>query len=109
MDLIFKDYIGNQLEIYVDDMVVKLETEGGHVGSLSSIFGVLRKHQLKLNLDKCSFDVRVDKFLAFMLTRRGIEANLEKCITVINLRSPRIVKKSAEKSALIFQLPRKAK
>ncbi|RDY12854.1 hypothetical protein CR513_02281, partial [Mucuna pruriens] len=72
MDRIFKDHIGNQLKIYVDDMVVKLETEGGHVDSLSSIFGVLRKHQLKLNPEKCPFSVKAGKFLGFMLIRRGI-------------------------------------
>ncbi|RDX65917.1 hypothetical protein CR513_55378, partial [Mucuna pruriens] len=49
MDHIFKDYISNQVEVYVDDMVVKSETEGGHVSSLLSVFEVLRKHQLKLN------------------------------------------------------------
>ncbi|RDX84590.1 Retrovirus-related Pol polyprotein, partial [Mucuna pruriens] len=106
-------------------MVVNSETEGGHVGSLSFVFGVLRKHQLNLNPKKCSFDVRTDKFLGFMLTRRGIEANLEKCNTIINMRSPRSVKEVqqlvgrittlsrflswlVEKSAPIFQCLRKA-
>ncbi|RDX78556.1 Retrovirus-related Pol polyprotein from transposon 17.6, partial [Mucuna pruriens] len=68
MDHIFKDHIGNQLEVYVDDIVVKSGMEGGHVGNLSSVFGVLRKHQLKLNPDKCSFNVRAGKLLGFMLT-----------------------------------------
>ncbi|RDX79445.1 Retrovirus-related Pol polyprotein, partial [Mucuna pruriens] len=99
MDRIFKKHIGNQLEIYVDNMVVKLETEGGHADSLSSIFVVLRKHQLKLNPEKCSFGVRSNK---------GIEANLEKCNAVINMRSPKCVKESMEKSAPIFRRLRKA-
>ncbi|RDX62682.1 Retrovirus-related Pol polyprotein, partial [Mucuna pruriens] len=71
MDRIFKENIGSQLEVYVDDMVVKSTTEVGHVDNLSSIFGVLRRHQLKLNPEKCSFGVKASKFLGFMLTRRG--------------------------------------
>ncbi|RDY13114.1 Retrovirus-related Pol polyprotein from transposon 17.6, partial [Mucuna pruriens] len=126
MNRIFKEHIGNQLEVYVDDMVVKSKMEVGHADSSSSIFGVLRKHQLKLNLEKCSFGVKAGKFLGFMLTRRGIEANPEKCNTVIIMRSPRSVKevqqlagrimtilrflsRLVEKSAPIFQYLRKEK
>ncbi|RDY11620.1 Retrovirus-related Pol polyprotein from transposon 17.6, partial [Mucuna pruriens] len=81
MDHIFKDHIGNQVKVYMDDMVVKLEMEGGHVNSLLSVFEVLRRHQLKLKLnpEKCSFGVRDGKFLGFVLTQRGIETNTEKC------------------------------
>ncbi|RDX95639.1 Retrovirus-related Pol polyprotein from transposon opus, partial [Mucuna pruriens] len=63
MDHIFKDHIGNQVEVYVDDMV------------------------LKLNPKKFSFGVRASNFLGFMLTQRGIEENPEKCQAVINMRS----------------------
>ncbi|RDX80122.1 Retrovirus-related Pol polyprotein from transposon 17.6, partial [Mucuna pruriens] len=87
MDRIFKYYIGRQLEVYVDDMVVKFDAE-----TLTSIFLVLRKHQLKLNLDKCSFSVKVGKFLGFMLPKRGIEANPEKCEAMIRMRSPKNLK-----------------
>ncbi|RDX95754.1 Retrovirus-related Pol polyprotein from transposon opus, partial [Mucuna pruriens] len=120
IDHIFKEHI----EVYVDDMVVKSETEVGHADSLPSIFGVLRKHQLKLNPKKCLFGVRADKFLGFMLTQRGIEANPKKCNAIINMGSPRSVKevqqlakrnmtlsrflsRLAEKSASIFQYLRK--
>ncbi|RDX77236.1 Retrovirus-related Pol polyprotein from transposon opus, partial [Mucuna pruriens] len=82
IDLIFKEHISNQLKVYVDDMVVKSKMDRGHTNSLLSIFGVLRRYQLNLNLEKCSFEVRVSKFLGFILTRRGIEANPEKCNVV---------------------------
>ncbi|RDY12404.1 Retrovirus-related Pol polyprotein, partial [Mucuna pruriens] len=47
-------------------------------GALTSIFWVLREYQLKLSPYKCSFGVRAGKFLGFMLTKRGIEANPKK-------------------------------
>ncbi|RDX92621.1 hypothetical protein CR513_25221, partial [Mucuna pruriens] len=78
MDWIFKDHIENQLEVYVDDMVVKSKKETGHAENLASIFKVLRRYQLRLNPKKCSFGVKAGKFLDFMLTKRGIKANLEK-------------------------------
>ncbi|RDY09807.1 hypothetical protein CR513_05777, partial [Mucuna pruriens] len=61
MNRIFKDYIGNQLEVYVDNMVVKSKTQTGHAENLTSIFKVLRKYQLRLNPEKCSFGVKAGK------------------------------------------------
>ncbi|RDY10173.1 Retrovirus-related Pol polyprotein from transposon opus, partial [Mucuna pruriens] len=75
MDWIFKDHIRNQLEVYVNNIMVNSRTE------------------LRLNPKKCLFGVKAGKFLGFMLTMRGIEANLEKCNAVIDMRSPRSVKK----------------
>jgi len=45
-----------------------------------------------LNPEKCVFGVEAGKFLGFLLTERGIEANLEKCATIIAVRSPISVK-----------------
>ncbi|RDX83054.1 Retrovirus-related Pol polyprotein from transposon opus, partial [Mucuna pruriens] len=92
--LIFKNHIGHQVEVYVDDMVVKSDVEEKHTKSLESIFTVLRTHQLKLNLDTCLFGVRARKFLGFMLAKRGIKVNPEKCSVIINMRSPKSVKES---------------
>ncbi|RDX72701.1 hypothetical protein CR513_47777, partial [Mucuna pruriens] len=63
----------------MDDMVVRFEVEMGHAKNLASVFGVLRRYQLKLNLEKCSFRIKTENFLGFMLTRRGIEENLKRC------------------------------
>ncbi|RDX67052.1 hypothetical protein CR513_54114, partial [Mucuna pruriens] len=65
---------------------------GDHCRTLERVFQVLRKHQLKLNPKKCSYGVQAKKFLGFMLIERGIEANLEKCQAIINMRSLRRVK-----------------
>ncbi|RDX70210.1 Retrovirus-related Pol polyprotein from transposon 17.6, partial [Mucuna pruriens] len=92
MDKIFKEMLGKDVEVYVDDMVAKSQSMEEHCGALGRIFEVLRKHRLRLNPSKCSFGVRAGKFLGFMLTERGIEANPEKCQAVANVRSPRNVK-----------------
>ncbi|RDX68560.1 hypothetical protein CR513_52433, partial [Mucuna pruriens] len=80
MDRIFKDQIGLDLEVYVDNMVAKSAHGDRYCAILTRIFDVLRKHKLKLNQEKCSFRVQVGKFLGYMLTRRGIKANSDKSI-----------------------------
>ncbi|RDX62654.1 Tf2-9, partial [Mucuna pruriens] len=78
--------------VVVDDMVVKSETANEHCKALERVFKVLRKHQLRLNPEKCSFGVQAGKILGFMLTERGIEANPDKCQAVIGMRSPRSIR-----------------
>ena len=47
---------------------------------------------MKLNLEKCTFGVEEGKFLGFMLTHRGIEANPDKCRAIVDMRSPKKIK-----------------
>nr|KYP34877.1 Retrovirus-related Pol polyprotein from transposon opus [Cajanus cajan] len=88
MDKVFQKQIGRNIEIYVDDMVVKSNSIAEHISDLAEIFGALRKHNMRLNPEKCTFGVKGGKFLGFMLSVRGIEANRDKCQAVIDMRSP---------------------
>jgi len=56
---------------------------------LAEIFTELRKHNTRLTPEKSTFRVRGGRFLAFMLTYRGIEENAEKCEAIITMRSPK--------------------
>jgi len=78
---------------YVDDMVVTSVEEKRHQGDLEELFVTINKYRLKLNPEKCVFRVKAGKFLGFLLTERGIEANPDKCAAIINMRSPSNVKK----------------
>ena len=71
----FEPQLGKNIEVYIDDMVVKSKIETEHMNDLGSVFQVLRKHKLRLNASKCSFGVSLDKFLGYMVTHRGIEVN----------------------------------
>jgi len=85
MDKVFSHSMGKSVEVYVDDMVVKSPSHHQHAQDLSTIFSALRQYNLRLNLDKCIFGVDHGKFLGFMLTQRGIEANPEKCNAIIEM------------------------
>ena len=68
MTRIFREKIGNIVEIYIDDMVVKSKANQRHVGDLIEIFEILRWYRLRLNADKCVFDVGAGKFIRYMIT-----------------------------------------
>lgn len=87
MDKVFKGRIGNNVEVYVVDMVVKSLSLDQYARDLAGIFAELRKHNMRLNPKKCTFGDGGDKFLGFMLTYKGIEANPDKREVVILMRS----------------------
>ena len=75
MTRMFESQLGKNIEIYIDDMVVKRKMVSEHMGDLRIIFEILRNYKLRLNASKCSFGVGSNKFLDYMVTHRGIEVN----------------------------------
>jgi len=85
----FEPQLGKNIEIYIDDMVVKSKVESDHVGDLENIFDILRRYKLRLNASKCSFGVGLGKFLGYMVTHRGIEVSPDQIKAINNLHPPR--------------------
>ena len=85
---IFEPQLGKNIEVYIDDMVVKSKVVSEHLGDLGSIFEIIRKHKLRLNASKCSFGVGSSKFLGYMVTHRGIEVNLDQIKAINGLQPP---------------------
>ena len=69
----FRPQIGRNIEVYVDDMLVKSLDEGKHLDDLQETFNILRRYNMKLNPSKCAFGVASGKFLGFVVSHRGIE------------------------------------
>ena len=74
----FRPQIGRNVEVYVDDMLVKSQNEEIHLDDLQETFDTLRQYNMKLNPSKCTFRVSSGKFLGFMVSHRGIKVNLDK-------------------------------
>lgn len=89
----FKSQIGCNMEVYVDDLLVKSKVLGQHLADLRKAFTVLRRYQMKLNPTKFAFDVDSGNFLGFMVSERGIEANPKKVKVVMDMSLPRNVNK----------------
>ena len=64
----FRPQIGRNVEVYVDDMLVKSLDEGSHLDDLEETFETLRRYKMKLNPSKCAFGVSSRKFLGFMVS-----------------------------------------
>ena len=89
MTRMFEPQLGQNIEIYIDDMVVKSKVESNHVSDLGNIFEILRRHKLRLNASKCSFGVGSGKFLGYIVTHRRIEVNPNQIKAINNLQSSR--------------------
>ena len=64
MTRMFESQLDRNIEVYIDDMVVKSKVVTEHLSDLGNLFEVLRRHKLRLNALKCSFDVNFGKFWA---------------------------------------------
>ena len=72
MTRMFKSLLGKNIEIYIDDMVVKSKMVSEHLRDLQVTFKTLRNYKLRLNASRCSFSIGSGKFLGYMVTHRGI-------------------------------------
>uniref|UniRef100_A0A2N9G491 Uncharacterized protein n=1 Tax=Fagus sylvatica TaxID=28930 RepID=A0A2N9G491_FAGSY len=102
----FSSQLGKTVEVYIDDMVVKSVYAEDHLGDLRAVFNTLRRHHLKLNASKCAFGVGSGKFLGFMVTQRGIEANPDQISAILELRPPRTVREVQKLTGMAAALNR---
>ena len=94
------------VQAYVDDMVVTSQVKDQHVADLEELFTTIAKYMLKLNPERCMFGVEAGKFLGFLLTERGIEANPKKCVAIIAMRNPISVKEVQQMTGRMTALSR---
>ncbi|XP_073045532.1 uncharacterized protein [Primulina eburnea] len=125
MNLVFQKQIGRNIEVYVDDILIKTREVAHFIDDLIETFATLKQYRIKLNPAKCVFGVKSGKFLGFMVTDRGIEVNPEKIRAIMDMPSPqsvrdvqkltgkiaalsRFISRSAHRSYPFFQVLRKA-
>ncbi|GKV28927.1 hypothetical protein SLEP1_g37913 [Rubroshorea leprosula] len=92
VQIIFKLQIGRNIEVHVDDMIVTSVRAKDHIDDLNETFQNLRRAQMKLNPLKCTFAVESGKFLGYVVSKKGIEVNLEKVQAVQQMEPPKTVK-----------------
>ncbi|XP_052479577.1 uncharacterized protein LOC128034775 [Gossypium raimondii] len=101
MVTLFHDMMHKEIDVYVDDMIAKSQTEKEHVQVLRKLFLRLRKFQLKRNPVKCTFGTRSGKLLGFVVSEKGIEIDLDKVKAIQELSPPRTQKEKAVKRSAI--------
>jgi len=91
------------MEVYVDDILVKSLKCSDHVQYLEEVFTLLRKYNMKLNLEKSTFRVASRRFLGYLVTQRRIEANSIKISAILEMKTLLTSRKS--KSSTDASLP----
>ena len=102
----FGPQLGKNIEIYIDDMVVKSKVESDRVNDLGNIFDILRRYKLWLNASKYSFGVGSGKFLGYMVTHHGIEVNPDQIKAIKTLQLPQNPKEVQRLTRMIAALNR---
>ena len=92
MNKMFTYQLGRNVQVYVDDMLVKSVRENDHLSDLQETFNTLRLYNMRLNPSKCVFKVTAGKFLGFIVSQRGIKVNPEKVRAILELEPSRTVK-----------------
>ena len=92
MNKMFVQQIGRNVQVYVNDMLVKSQREEDHLEDLKETFNTLCFYNMKLNPGKCVFGVMTGKFLGFMVSQRGIEANSDRIRAIMEMAPLRNVK-----------------
>ena len=82
------DMIHKEVEVYVDDMIVKSKDRPGHIVALEKFFARIRQFRMRLNPKKCTFGVTAGKLLGFMITQRGIEVDPTKIKAILEKQPP---------------------
>ncbi|KAL6342230.1 hypothetical protein AAG906_006848 [Vitis piasezkii] len=90
----FHDMMYRDVEVYVDDMIVKSRGRVDHLAALERFFERIQKFRLRLNPKKCTFGVTYGKLLGHMVNERGIEVDPDKIKAILDMPVPRIETRS---------------
>ncbi|GJR44908.1 reverse transcriptase domain-containing protein [Tanacetum coccineum] len=87
VDKAFQRQIGRNLEVYVDDLVIKSRTEEEIIRDITETFKTLRQINMKLNPKKCTFGMQEGMFLGYKVSTNGLKACPDKADAVLSLPS----------------------
>ena len=79
----------NEVEVYVNDMIVKSKDRESHTMNLRKFFGRIKEYRLRLNPQKSTFEVTTRKLLGFLVGDRGIEVDPSKIKAILEMPPPR--------------------
>jgi hypothetical protein len=117
--------IGRNVLTYVDDIIIKSTKQENHIADLQETFANFRQAGLKLNLEKCVFGVKKGKFLGYLVSMKGIEANTSNIEAILRMETlstkkgaqrlagrlaslNRFITRSAEKNLPFFEILKSA-
>nr|GEX39445.1 reverse transcriptase domain-containing protein [Tanacetum cinerariifolium] len=106
VDKAFQKQIGRNLEVYMDDLVIKSCTEHEIMRDIEETFKTLREINMKLNPKKCTFGIAEDMLLGYKVNTKGIKVCPDKVEAMLSLPSPKCLKDIQKLNAKLASLNR---
>src|SRR3954471_18625404 len=106
MQACLKDQIGRNVQVYVDDIVIKTREARTLIDDLRETFDNLDRYKIKINPEKCAFGVPSGQLLGYFISQRGIEANLNKIRSIMAMEKPKNIKGVQQLAGRIAALSR---
>ncbi|GET63041.1 enzymatic polyprotein, putative [Rhizophagus irregularis DAOM 181602=DAOM 197198] len=91
MDKILKEYIGEFVTVYLDDIMIYSEDFEEHIEHVDKVLSKLRENNMIVKLKKCQFGLRNINFLGHIVGRDGLRPDKEKVEKIENMRRPKTV------------------
>ena len=95
MVTLFHNMMHKEIDVYVDDMIVKSRSKEEHLVNLRKFFEGWVKFKLRFNPAKCTFGVKYGKLLGFIISKKGIEVDLDKVCSILEISHPHTKKKKS--------------
>lgn len=92
MNKVFSGQIMRNMEVYVDDMIVKSVRKQDHIEDLKECIRTIQRNNMHLNPTKCTFRLDSENFLRYLVNQRCIKANWDKITMVMDMSSPHTLK-----------------
>ena len=125
MQKCLQDQLDKNVQVYVDDVVIKTKQSHTLIEDLRQTFANLRRFRMKLNPEKYTFAVPAGKLFGFLVSSRGIKANPTKIRAIERMELPktlndvqkftgclallsRFVSRLGEKALPLYQLMKKS-
>jgi hypothetical protein len=86
--IVLESQVGRNIFMYVDDIIVASRNKEDHLADLAETFANMWDARLRLNPEKCVFDVRKGKILGYLVSHHGIEANPTEIQAIIDMQPP---------------------
>ena len=79
------DMMHNEVEVYVNNMIVKYKEREVHIINLRKFFERIKEYRMRLNPQKCTFGVTAGKLLGFLVSDRGMEVDPSKIKAILEI------------------------
>ncbi|XP_061993760.1 uncharacterized protein LOC133711674 [Rosa rugosa] len=92
MNDIFKEHLREFVLVFFDDILIYSKSIEEHLKHLTMVFSILKKHQLKVKMSKCTFGAKSMEYLGHVISEKGVAVDPKKIEAIKNWKKPMTLK-----------------